>query len=115
MQEWLKQDVESPDESDQPDPTVSSSEETDSSSSSSSNTSGINTNNQDSDNDKHKPNTDATTAENDVLKGSLKMKFYGVKKPSGDTILKRKRNYKCPECTENHLDMLCKILVTLSV
>ena len=102
VQERLKWDDERPYESDHSDPTVSSLEETGSSSSSSSTTLGLNTNNQDSDNDKQKPNTNVTTVKKDLPKGSLKTKFYGVKKPSGDTTLKRKRNYKCPECTQSY-------------
>ena len=103
MQEWLKQEEESPDELDLPDPTVSSSEETDSSLSSSSKTSGRTTNNQDVGKEDKSSNTNANTVENDVPKGSLKTKFYGVKKPtSGDAISRRKRNYKCPECPQSY-------------
>ena len=54
--------------------------------------------------------TDATTpvseqqdATNDgAPKGSLKTKFYGVKKPGNDVKPKRKRNYSCPQCPQSY-------------
>ena len=87
---------------DEADPTVSSSEETDSSSLSSSRTSERTSNKQDNDKDKPKLVNGDNIVENDVPKGSLKTKFYGVKKPSGDGVKKRKRNYKCPECPQSY-------------